>query len=534
GAPPSADATGLAAPPAAAPPPSPRRLTEPGGCPYMPAFVDDDDLVFDDGNGDLHVLRGDAARPQPLVTDPQRNDWRAARGRRPGEAVFVAAGSQRSDAGFVDVRTGAVELMASDSGTFAAAGDALFYARTDLPEIRRRWHGEDTRIAQLPAGLWAYTVAASADGRRLAVTTAQDRSSPTLCLVDVARGDGGVDCLPIADGIAGRAAFAPDGTLFYQTAAGIHRRAADGTDALWLPGAYAYSGIDVAPGGRALVYADSRPTVEVAPLDALDAPVLRGDLHPPAATPDGHWLYVRIGAAGDELVDRASDGSTRVLAARLGRMSFLQADAGGGRVVFDVDGPQPGIHVLDTTPYPPVRITTSAGDSNPVWTADGRIAFTRWDEQMRPSVMLADPAHGVRGDADRRPALPVPRVSLAPVHATGEIVLIDMTGHSLSLWNPVSGRERTLDIAALGGRAILQAAPSPDGRWLALLTEKGAYEVWRLPIPSGPRDRRAAEQLFQQPPCATLDTPAYDAAGRLYMTTKPWRGDIYRVDLAPG
>src|SRR5207253_3631065 len=97
-----------------------------------------------------------------------------------------------------------------------------------------------------PDGLWPYTVAASADGARVAVTTALDRSAPQLCL-----SDGGADptCLDRDDVIAGRAAFAPSGdVLYYQTRAGIRRRAlATGDDAMWLPGAYAYGGIDVAP-----------------------------------------------------------------------------------------------------------------------------------------------------------------------------------------------------------------------------------------------------------------------------------------------
>jgi hypothetical protein len=110
-------------------------------------------------------------------------------------------------------------------------------------------------------------------------------------------------------------------------------------------------------------------------------------------------------------------------------------------------------------------------------------------------------------------------------------VLVDMKGTGLTLWDPVRDRERALDVAALGGQPILQASASPDGRWIAVLAERGAYEVWRVPIPSGPDDRRNPERVAAQPTCATLDTPVYDAAGRLYFVTRRWRGDIYRVAL---
>ncbi len=509
----------------APPPPVPVQRTH-GGCPYMPAFVDDTTIVFDDGNGDLYVIRGDAA-PAPLVTNPDRSDWRANRGRRPGEAVFTASGGDGNAAGFVDVATGAVELLSIDSGSFAAGGGALFYTRTDVPQVRRVLDGEDAPLFQLPDGLWPYTVAASADGRRVAVTTATDRSSPTVCLGDTS--ERALDCLDRDDVIRGRAAFSPDGgTLYYQTRDGIRRRSVDGgDDVLWLPGVEALGGIDVSPSGRTLIFSDDRPRGgEAAPLDALDAPVVEGAACAPSFG-GGRWFYTRETAAGLELVAKSPGGAVVVLAALAGRTGGLWVDATGGRVAYDLDGDAPGIYVVDTKPFPPVRVTLTAADSNPVWTRDGKLVFTRWDDAGQPRLVIADPALGTQDDATRPAVHPSPRVTLARVPTTGEIVLSGLEP-VLYLWDPDTGAERVVDAKALGARGILQATVAPDGSAIVVLTSAGdAYELWRVPLTDG----GAVERVLEQPDCGSLDRPAFDADGTLHAVIAPWRGDIYTVDL---
>ncbi|MBL9020296.1 MAG: serine/threonine protein kinase, partial [Myxococcales bacterium] len=120
------------APPAAAA----VRLTEPGACPYMPIYGDDHTVVFDDGNGDLWKLpRGGTATP--LVSGPT-NDWRPSRGQHSGEIIFARTGGKPGKRGGRTTLDGrALDDVAIDSASFAYAREVLFYARTDLGEVRR-------------------------------------------------------------------------------------------------------------------------------------------------------------------------------------------------------------------------------------------------------------------------------------------------------------------------------------------------------------------------------------------------------------
>jgi hypothetical protein len=232
-----------------------------------------------------------------------------------------------------------------------------------------------------------------------------------------------------------------------------------------------------------------------------------------------------------ELVEQAPGGERRVLVSGLGRLQFPSYDRDAAQVAFEVDGRQGGIWTVDVRGFPPQQLTTRDGDSNPVWTDDGRVAFTRWDELKRPFVHLASPARGTEGDATRTPAHPLPRMTQARVPTTGELLVTASDHQELHAWHPVTGRERKVEIDP----AIGIGAPvvSPDGRWLAVLGNDGA--VWRVPFydrRGRPRPgRRGAEKVWTPPPCATLDRPAWDGTGRLHVAYRPWAGDVYAVSL---
>ncbi len=491
----------------------------------MPAFADAHTVVFDDGRGDLWAVpaAGGAAR---RVADAPGDQWRAGRGRQDGEVIFVGSAGVTA----LDAASGQTAPLGIDAFTAAASDAAMFYGRTDVAEIWRRAGGEDARLVALPDGLWQYALAASGDGRRLAITTHAQRSRTTVCVVDLdATGAARpLDCLDRDDVILGRAALTHDGaTLYYQTRGGIRRRRlASGADELWLPGAYAYGGIDVTRDGRTLVYADTHPgDLVIAPIDAPDRPALREAGSWADVAPDGRWVHVRWNPDGShELVEHLLDGARRVLVTGLGSLQHPQYDLTGRVVVFEVSGAEGGIWTVDVRAYPPQRLTTRDGDSNPVWTSDGKVAFTRWDEHKRPNLVLADPADGVLDDATRVAAHPLPRHTMAAVRATGELLLTGSDASELFAWNPATRRERRVPIAGLPPIAV----PSPDGRRLAILSGEGVAEV---PYPAGVRTRPSPR--WAPPPGATAERPTWDAEGRLHVAYRPWVGDVYAVAIEP-
>ncbi|MBL8623507.1 MAG: serine/threonine-protein kinase [Myxococcales bacterium] len=521
---PSSPLMAVAVVPAAPPPrPIPRRLTTPGGCPYMPAFADARTVVFDDGRGDLWAVPVTGGAPRPLIDAPGEQ-WRAGRGRRDGEVIFVGANGPATLA----VASGETTTLGIDAFAVAASDAAIFYGRTDVAEIWRRAAGEEARVVALPDGLWQYALSVSGDGRRVAITTHAQRSTNTICVVELGDAARPLDCLDRADVIMGRAALTHDGaTLYYQTRAGIRRRTlATKADELWLPGAYAYGGIEISRDGRTLVYADTHPgEIVVAPIDAVDQPVLREAGSWADAAPDGRWVHVRWNPDGShELVEHAPDGTRRVLVTGLGPLQHPLYDPAGRTVVFEVSGAEGGIWTVDVRAYPPQRLTLRDGDSNPVWTRDGKVAFTRWDEHKRPNLMLADPADGSLDDAARLAVHPQPRLTISTVRTTGELLLTGTDGSELFAWDPVTRRERPIPIGGLPPNPV----PSPDGRRLAILSGAGVSEV---PFPAGTRQRPVPR--WAPPPCGAPERPTWDANGRLHIAYRPWVGDVYAVAIEP-
>ncbi|HUQ03157.1 MAG TPA: hypothetical protein VM261_11730, partial [Kofleriaceae bacterium] len=526
-------ATSAAPPRAPAPPPTPERLTTPGGCPYMPIAVDGGATVYDDGLGDIWHIDRPGAAPRKIVGDPAM-DWRVTRGRRAGEILYTAPASDGSSVVALDLATGAQERLPVLAFAYAFGGGAILYARTDVSEIRRLDASEDTVIARLPESFMGYSIAATPDGRWLAITTAADRAESTLCLLELEPGTGRtrrpLECLDRHDVLSGRAALAPDGSaVYYQTVSGIRRRTlsdgATAADTLWLPGAYAYGGLDISPDGTRLVYSDSNPDdVAVFEPHAPDRPLLRGKIFAPDVTADGRWYYIRHTAGGDELVEQTPDGKVRLLVSGLGplRGPFVSPD--GEMLSFEAHGAEPGIWVVDTGPHPPLRLTTRNGDISPVWTRDGLIAFTRFDEHKQPFIHVIDPALGTDGDDARTPIHRRPRITMSRNRATGEIVVQSLDALHVYQWDPATGKERRVDLGSLEGKSV-GGYPSFDGTWMAAI---GMGSVHRVSLDRTPA---TVEALYTATGCNTFDHPLTDGQGRLLVVERRWRGDVYSVPL---
>ncbi len=60
---------------------------------------------------------------------------------------------------------------------------------------------------------------------------------------------------------------------------------------------------------------------------------------------------------------------------------------------------------------------------------------------------------------------------------------------------------------------------------VGVLPSVEACSAWRIASVG------AAHLVSTPAHCATGDRPIYDRTGKLLVVTRPWRGDLYRVDL---
>ena len=67
--------------------------------------------------------------------------------------------------------------------------------------------------------------------------------------------------------------------------------------------------------------------------------------------------------------------------------------------------------------------------------------------------------------------------------------------------------------------------PSFDGKWLAAIGAGGVHRV------SLDRKPVLVEKVYETSGCNTFDHPIYDAAGRLLVVERRWRGDVYSVPI---
>ena len=133
-------------------------------------------------------------------------------------------------------------------------------------------------------------------------------------------------------------------------------------------------------------------------------------------------------------------------------------------------------------------------DDLPAWSPDGReIAFARRSEDGACRVMLI----AATGAGDEREIARCDRSELLSFDWLPDgsgLLFGTMTGTPeggrMRVLNPVDGRWRDLDYAALPGDLDAVPKVSPDGRWIAFVRNPQMGDVWRIPVGGG-----EAEQL---------------------------------------
>ncbi len=176
--------------------------------------------------------------------------------------------------------------------------------------------------------------------------------------------------------------------------------------------------------------------------------------------------------------------------------------------------------------YPSEQLTAGLHDTDPIFTRDGRVAFTRWDEQHNPYVHLI-PRQG--GTAERAP-LP-PRQTVALDGKTGELLLDSKDKRQLFAWNPDTGRERVLPLGPLDGSYVMSAGISADGRYLVAQVGTSGRSLWRIWLDGS---HELPERIYEARPVETMSSVALPTDGRILVGVRSWQGELYQVHPPPG
>jgi Tol biopolymer transport system component len=517
------------------------QLTRLGTCELGPLFLDARTLAFElDRDGDAHIFSLSLDQPAALsqLTSGALLEQGVGPGRRVGEILYriedprAQARLGASQLALQDLATGARTTLEVSTSAATAVGADLYYARTDHDEIRRLRGQLDEAFLEMPPDLPVGQLLASPTGDQLAILADVAHGAPRICLV----GLDGPPRLRCPDGprpIRGRIAFSADGhNLYYPASDGLHRfQLKSGEDLLVLAGVFARGGLAISPAGDALVFSDCRPRGPL--LDVTQSPpriVLDDDLpREPAAGPNGALAYVRERNGRRQLVVRSRQGIARELTSpEQGSPSAPAFDASGRWLAFQLVGiERPGIYVIDAAGgYPPEPLTRGPHDTDPVWTADGRVAFTRRDPQHHPWVYLV-PRQG--GEPERAP-LPS-RQTVQRVERTGELLLSSNDKRELFLWQPSTGGERRISLGALEGSYLMSAAISVDGSYLIAQVGTSGRSVWKVALGA---PQRAPTLLFEGRANQTMSSVALTGDGQILVGARAWRGELFVVRAPAG
>jgi Tol biopolymer transport system component len=482
-------------------------------------------VVFDHtarGATDLWAIDTHGGAPRRL-TDAPPMEWRAARGRRDGEVVFIDTDTSdpslgASHIGVLDLASGVRTSLHLPSATASYAGDWLYYVNLDLSTVRRARGGVDEVVVSLGSEE-PNSLAVARDGRWLVVHA--NLRKPALCLVETAART--MDCLRPPDALIGRGDFASSGNaLYYGRLDGIHRlELATRAGAPVVPGAQAFGGLAVAPDGKVLVYSRCREWGRLVDPRGTEVIVDERAVFP-AIGRGGGLAYVRAAPLQGLLIARDPDGKTRVLTAEsLGVAQHPSFDDSGTQIAFAVAGARPGIYVVDSAgTRMPRQLTDNATDTRPIWLDKDTLLFTRADERRQETIFLVS-----AGGGEPRRVHPSARFTQATLHAGPEAVISDGVG--LYLWNARTGEERALALpAGLAGANILAVSVSFDDRFLAVHAGVFGQQVWKLPLADP-----AAGALFHEVEQGDgMDGMAFTEDGRLLVGPTGWAGELVPVD----
>jgi Tol biopolymer transport system component len=512
---------------------SPRRVTDSGGgCVHAPVFLDDDTVAFDvtrpTGQVDIHTLQLSTGS-QRRITDGVRWEWRAGRGVTSNELLYLVTDLQKAEQSYVaahDLTSGEERRIATGHvGAVTSSGGTYYYIGNNGSELRSQHGKVDERFLTFEQIERTQSLAASPDGRQLAVTGRLAKTNYGVCLIDVETRT--LSCPETAEMAAGaRVEFGSRGDLYLAGLDGIHVRDRAGAERLIVPGVRAFGGVAVAPGGKTLVYSECTAYGTVREVGVEPPRFLSEEdrLSDPIAGPGGVVAWMR---GRREIFVRTADGTVRNLLGPGHRGEVFRSpafDVPGRQIAFSRSGATRGIWVADIDRSAPERqVTYSENDFFPVFLADGSIVFSRGIDGQHHLFRVV-PGQEPTQVLDR------PRQTIDIDRSTGRVLLRSPDQKFLYWWDPATGKETPgPPTYAPGTENTFDLSISPDGRWLLYQSGPLGHELWRSPIATW-----KPELVFKAPESSTMESTAVNDAGHPLVIEKVWHGELFVVDVTRG
>ena len=502
-------------------------------CAYAPAVEPGDKLVvFDRTEGeavDLYAVPLAGGEPRQLTSTP-RWEWRAQPGRKPNEVIHLIHDAKDSSAdpkvAFLDVTTGketiVLERLAWDA---VVAGDALYYAPDTPHGIRRRSLDgrNEIELVKPPEGYRFILLSASPTGKRIAsIGSNADDGPVTPCVIEIktrALTCSNTQATPT------RPAFGADGrTLYFAVDDQIRAfDIASKQETVIYSGDFPEGGLAISRDGRSLVY--STCYTNGALIDATTRAVIVDDNNAtqPTIAKTGAIAWVSIAYRSRILVVRTPDGRqtqlTNVENASIHTPSFKPD---GTAIAYTASIPNAGIFVTRVATAGAVtQLTDNKFDSNPFWTGDGRIAFTRSDPNGSNNVFVIS----ADGGTPKRVGSPSRTVFGA-------------RGNDLLLYSPASGALYWLDLTTNEERPgperpegeLNFMSISPSGTWIVYQLGANGQSLFRARLDVA----RSIEKVQEFSAGQTVGYPAIDDGGRVLATPSTWSGDLFVLHSKPG
>jgi Tol biopolymer transport system component len=497
------------------------------GCAYAPV-VEGDTVVFDRTKGEVVDLYSVPLAGGPLrqLTSGPNWEWRAQRGRRPGEISYLLTDrtdEKQSQVIYRDLATGK-ETVALRSMNWDAVtvGDKLVYSPHNNKGLWMLRGNQELPFAIPPPSFTYFTVAASNAGDQLAVTRLETNSGASAIACTIATTPPyATRCYedlitPV------RPAFGRDSTVIYVAGLdGILRRDLVTGHTTKVTDDYAEGGLTVAPDGSALLFSLCRTHSNLIDPVTNQVVVDDPDGNQPSPASNGSIAWVRTMGATQVLMVRSPDGRiAQLTTVEQGSVANPRFSPDGKILVFAMAGARPGLHVIELERPGSLRqVTTDKRDVFPHWVGNHLVAFSQIDEAGAESIFTVK----IDGN-DRRPLAGATRNLFG---ARGNELLV--TGVKGSFWHDLAtGAERPGPPRPDGESD--SGNTSPSGNWVVYQVGAEGHTLYRTRTDgTTPLElvRRFDSSYYVTRPSITDD-------GRIIVNAGPMYGDLVKIPAKPG
>jgi serine/threonine-protein kinase len=199
----------------------------------------------------------------------------------------------------------------------------------------------------------------------------------------------------------------------------------------------------------------------------------------------------------------------------------------GRRLALIVAG---DVWIYDVGGAPPIRLTSEGGNYSPMWTRDGRRLV--FENSLPPTSLSSIAADGSQQKPEQVSA--VGHFHPVALSEDGGVLAVSLnlqsnTGGDIVRWQAGKTGEQVPVVQTPAREGFEGAALSPDGRWLAYVTDQtGRIEVWVRPYPGPGAAVRVSLNGGTEPVWSKRGNELYYLEGRRVMAVPTSLGSTFK------